>query len=132
MTKYLLKVIFGSESFYLFCTFKGWSLNSQQVGTLQYVQIRSQFIQSFPVLGLPYCFFNSPWGILGLGLFCLVVWVFLFYVTKMPMRDCLEQFLSVPCSSLLVCGFAPTITMKLKLLDVSAPRVHWLVAGTRE
>lgn len=85
------------------------------------MQIRSLFIQSFPVSGLPYCFYNSLWDGLGLGLFCLVVCFFLFYITKMLMRDCLEQLLSAPCSSLLVCGFAPIISMKKNLLDVLAP-----------
>lgn len=83
------------------------------------MQIRPLFIQSFPVLSLPYCFYNSPWGGLESGLFWLVGFFVLHY--KDADKDCLEQFLSVPCSSLLVCGFAPTVSMKQKLLDVSAP-----------
>lgn len=77
-----LKLFLAQKASTLFCTFKGWSLNSQQVGTLQYVQIRPLFIQTFPVLSLPYCFYNSPWGGLGSGLFWLVGWVFCFTLQR--------------------------------------------------
>lgn len=52
---------------------------------------------------------------------CFVAVGFVFNVTKMLITDCLELFLSVPCSSLLICDFAPNVGMKQKFLEELVP-----------